>query len=234
MAPIRVVVADAQASARKRICRLLARYARIESVGEAGDADQVKAAVAKLKPNMLLLDASLFEELEPLETLLGKSPHTRILLLTEGSPGDEFARHIRAGAWGSLPKGEAKGVLAKAIKAVAAGEIWGKRTDISRAIEELAAVVPPVGRRASSLPSRLTPREVKIAELVARGCRNREIAERLRVSEKTVKNRLTLIFRKLACRNRAQLAALLMRSLWARPAGTSGPGTSGRPSPTSR
>ena len=101
--------------------------------------------------------------------------------------------------------------MAKALRTVAAGESWAGRKVVARVIEELAAIASRVERPQGGLLRGLTVRELRIAELVAQGRNNREIAAELRLSEKTVKNHLTRIFQKLGFRSRTQLAAYLLR-----------------------
>jgi len=196
---------------REGIRALLAREADLEIVAEAADGAQAQMLVEKFKPEILLLDPSLLRGPQALQTVRAKSPGTAILILAEVPPGEEFLDYIKAGAKGAIWKGDSGADLAKALRAVAAGEIWARRRVMTRVLEELSALAPRVERPQGAAPSRLTPRELKIAELVAQGCNNREIAETLRLSENTVKNHLTNIFQKVGCRNRAQLTAFLLR-----------------------
>lgn len=208
---IRVVIADDHTMFREGIRALLASEGDLEIVGEAADAAQAEKLVERLKPDILLLDTSLLRGPRVLLPIRAKSPTTEILVLTEGPPGDEFLEYIRVGAKGAIPKGETVGTLAKALRTVAAGEIWATRKIMARVLQDLSVLASRVERPQAALVSRLTQRELRIAELVAEGQNNREIAHKLSLSEKTVKNHLTNIFQKLGCRNRSQLTALLLR-----------------------
>lgn len=211
MPRIRIVIADDHAMLREGIRALLAREADLEIVGEAADGAQAQKLVEKFKPDILLLDPALLRGPQALQTVRAKSPDTEILILTEGPPGDEFLDYIKAGAKGAITKGETGADLAKALRAVAGGEIWARRKVMARVLEELSALAPRSERSQGAPVSRLTQRELKIAELVAQGCNNKEIADTLHLSENTVKNHLTNVFQKVGCRNRSQLTALLLR-----------------------
>lgn len=196
---------------REGIRALLAREADLEIVGEAADGAQAQKMVEKFKPDILLLDPALLRGPQALQTVRAKSPGTEILILTEAPAGDEFLDYIKAGAKGAISKGETGTDLAKALRSVAAGEIWARRKVMARVLEELSTLAPRVERPQGTLLSRLTQRELKVAELVAQGCNNKEIANTLHLSENTVKNHLTSVFQKVGCRNRSQLTAFLLR-----------------------
>ena len=211
MQRIRVVIADKHTMLREGIRQLLAHEGDIEIVAEAADGTEAERTVARLKPDILLLDHSLLRGLEALQTIRSKNPQTVILILTEVRSEEEFLRYIREGANGAISKMEPGAALAKALRVVAAGEIWAGRKVMARAVEELSALASRLERPQRAAAARLTQRELKIAELVAEGQNNREIAAKLGLSEKTVKNHLTSIFQKTGCRNRAQLTGLLLR-----------------------
>jgi two-component system NarL family response regulator len=211
MARIRVAIADDHTMLREGIRALLAREADLEIVAEAADGAEAQKIVEKFQPDILLLDPTLLKGPQALQTLRAKSQGTEIVILTEGPPGEEFLDYIKAGAKGAISKGDTGADLAKALRAVAGGEIWARRKVMTRVLEELSALAPRVERPQGAPVSRLTQRELKIAELVSQGSNNREIADTLRLSENTVKNHLTNIFQKLGCRNRSQLTAFLLR-----------------------
>jgi DNA-binding NarL/FixJ family response regulator len=211
MRRIRVVLADDHTMLREGIRALLAGEGDLEIVAEAADGVQTEKIVEKSKPDILLLDPALLKGPQSLQTIRAKSPATEILILTEGPPGEEILEYIRAGAKGALSKGETGATLAKALRTVATGEIWATRRLMARILQELSALASRVERPPAALVSRLTQREQRIAELAAEGRNNRDIADKLSVSEKTVKNHLTSIFQKLGCRSRSQLTALLLR-----------------------
>ncbi len=208
---IRVIIADDHAMLREGIRHLLDREHDLRIVDEAEDAAQVERLVARLQPDVLCVDQSLLAGVQTLRRIREKSPKTQILILTEGPSESDLLGYIKAGARGAISKRETGGVLVKALRTVAAGEVWAGRRVMARVIEELSTLATSVeGSHGVVLPP-LTQREVRITELVAQGCNNKEIAEKLRLSEKTIKNHLTNIYEKLGCRDRAQLMAFLLR-----------------------
>jgi DNA-binding NarL/FixJ family response regulator len=211
MDSIRVVIADDHAMVREGIHQLLRRQGDIEIVAEVSDEAQVEKVVENLKPDILLLDPSLFTGLEALRAIHEKSPRVRILILTKGPPEEELLGYLGAGAKGAISKKETSASLAKAIRVIAAGETWAGRKVIARVIEELSALAARVDRPKGVFAARLSPRELRIGECVAQGHSNRVIAEQLRLSEKTVKNHLSNIFQKLGLQNRAQLTAFILQ-----------------------
>jgi two-component system NarL family response regulator len=208
---VRVVVADDHTLLREGIRALLAREDDLEIVAEAADGVLAQKFAEKLKPDILLLDPLLLKGPQTLQRLREKSPKTEILLLTDSPAGEELMEYIRAGAKGAVSKGETGATLAKALRTVAQGEIWATRKIMTRVLQELSALAHRGERPQHPGTARLTPRELNIADLVARGCNNKEIAETLQLSEKTVKNHLTNIFLKVGCRNRAHLTAMVLR-----------------------
>jgi DNA-binding NarL/FixJ family response regulator len=208
---IRIVIADDQTLLREGIRALLAREGDIEIVADAADGAQAQKLVERFKPQILLLNPSLLKGIQVLQTIRRKSPQTEILVLTEGPPGEEFLEYIRAGAKGAISKKETGAALAKALRTVAAGEIWATRKIMARVLQELSALASRVEHPQRAIISRLTQRERRIAELAAEGQNNREIAAKLGLSDKTVKNHLTSVFQKLGFRNRTELTAFLLR-----------------------
>lgn len=209
MAPWSIVIAEPLALIREALRELLARDKDLAIVGEAADAVDVRAQAAKHRPDILLLDASLLRAELLLTDILGDSPATSILVLTEDD-GDAFLVDcLHAGAKGMVSKGANAATLIKALKAVATGHLWAPRRVMTDIVDDLRArATHRAGRHAVSL-SNLTPRERTIVGLIGRGQTNKQIAKSLAVSEKTVRNHLTAIYRKLRCRNRTQLAGML-------------------------
>jgi Response regulator containing a CheY-like receiver domain and an HTH DNA-binding domain len=209
MPRIRVVIADHPTMVREGIHELLAREDDLEIAAEADDEAQAERLVTELRPDILLLDSSLLISGPTLQTIREKSPQTKILILIKGLLGEGVLEYIKAGVRGVISKQERGAALLKAIRTVVAGELWLGRKMMERTIEALlafASVEHPQGRLC-----RLTQQELRIAKLVAQGWDNKEIAGTLCRSEKTIKNHLTTIFRKVGCRNRTQLAALLLQ-----------------------
>jgi DNA-binding NarL/FixJ family response regulator len=172
----------------------------LEIAGVARDEEEVRTLVTKSRPAVLLFD---YEGLGPsaelaIRRLRRTARGTRILVLAARSGDETLERILRAGAAGLVGKQQPFATLVRAIRAVAAGELWANRLATAHVVERLA-VPQPGGREPDE---RLTEREWEIVDAVGQGIRNKEIGKRLKISEKTVKSHLNNIFRKLRVDNR--------------------------------
>jgi DNA-binding NarL/FixJ family response regulator len=195
-----VVVAARPALFAELISMKLADEPDVRVAGLARDEEEARALILRERPAVLVFD---YEGLGPsselaIRRLRRASRGTRILVLATRSSIETLERVLRAGAAGLVGKQQPFATLVRAIRAVASGELWANRVAAAHVIEHLSAPSPAV----SSLDERLTRREWQIVEAVGQGVRNREIARRLKISEKTVKSHLNNIFRKLRVDNR--------------------------------
>lgn len=198
--PRRVAVAARPALFGEVLALKLGDEPGIEVTGVAADEDELRLLIARTRPEVLLFD---YEGLGPAAELAIRrvrrgSRATRILVLATRSSEETLERILHAGAAGLVGKQQAFATLVRAIHAVAAGELWANRVAAAHVVEHLAATPLPGGQ----LDERLTRREWQIVDAVGRGTRNRQIANSLRISEKTVKSHLNNIFRKLRVDNR--------------------------------
>jgi two-component system, NarL family, nitrate/nitrite response regulator NarL len=202
---IRVVIADDHAIFREGLRKLLEGAGDIAVIGEAGDGDETVRMLSKLKPDVLLLDLRMPNKdgLGVLEEMNGQSEQTRVILVTEGENEHDVVRAMRLGARGVVWKQSASALLLKSIRKVHAGEIWLDNRMTAELIDAFKKSSDSGARREKPL---LSPREREIVQLVAQGFRNREIAEKLFISEQTVKNHLHNIFDKLGVSDRLELA----------------------------
>lgn len=208
MGLIRVVIADDHAMLREGITHLLSRERDIKVVAHATADGELEGTVQKFKPDVLLVAPSCVKNLEHIRALHKKTPRLGILIVTPDPRKEELLGYLRAGAKGTISKRETGASLAKAIRAIIAGEVWIARKVTADIVEELAALTEQAERPERTLEEYLTPRELRVAERVARGFSNRGIAGDLGLSEQTVKNHLSNIYRKMGLQNRAQLGAL--------------------------
>ena len=172
----------------------------LEIAGAARDEEEVRLLLTRTRPAVLLFD---YEGLGPsaelaIRRLRRTARSTRILVLATRSGDETLERVLRAGAAGLVGKQQPFATLVRAIRAVAAGELWANRVATAHVVERLA--VPASGGREPD--ERLTEREWEIVDAVGQGIRNKEIGRRLKISEKTVKSHLNNIFRKLRVDNR--------------------------------
>lgn len=225
-AAIRTVIADDHTMLREGLRALLGAEADIDLVGEASDGPEALDIVQTLKPDVLLLDASLpsGDGIELLPELCERSPGTRAILLLGRPDEDMVVRALAGGARGCVLKSAPAVQLVEAIRAVFRGEVWAGQRVVTRLVEELARV----GRRLADLAPALavapegepplSRREREVVALIARGLSNKEIGAALCLSEKTVKSHLTRIFRKLRVDGRHQVAVHALRLDRRRPA----------------
>lgn len=185
----------------------LVQHPDIEIVGRAASENEVLNLVRKTHPAVLLFDYDGFEPSaeQAIRSLHRSERDTRILVLATVSTDETVERVLRFGAAGLVGKQETVATLARAIQAVACGELWANRRATAHVIE----VLSEPAREAA--PERLTPREWEIADAVGKGLRNKEIARRLKISEKTVKSHMNNIFRKLQVDNRFAVVLYTLR-----------------------
>jgi DNA-binding NarL/FixJ family response regulator len=206
-----ILLASPSAEIRRRWRLGLGRLA----TREARDRARLEKLVAELKPRVVLLDLALpgLRGAEDVVALQRLSPASRIVLLAATPSEPEGLVAFRAGARGYCHREIDPALLAKAVEVVQKGEIWAGRALISGLVEALAARTrqggPAAAARKTPRLAGLTRREREIALLVAEGGANKEIAERVGVTERTVKAHLTTIFRKLGVSDRLRLALLL-------------------------
>jgi DNA-binding NarL/FixJ family response regulator len=173
-------------------------------VGEATSGDEVVRLVDDLKPDILLLDL-LIPGMSGIDVLrrLGERHDVRAIVLTATITHSETAQALKLGGWGIVLKGSPSSLLFKSIRSVFEGQIWLGRQDMAAVVEALIDTTHPDRKQPAP---RLTARERDVLELVAAAARNREIAQKLSMSEDTVKHHLTNIFDKTGVSSRVELA----------------------------
>ena len=199
--PIRVLIVDDQAIVRKGICALLAEVQYVQVVGEAGDGEEAIAQAKDLNPDVILMDLVMPEVdgIEAIRRITSSQEGMRILVLTSFASDDKVFPAIQAGALGYLLKDSEPADLLQAIQQVHRGEPSLHPIIARKVLQEMQrpSQAPPT-------PDPLTDRELQVLRLVARGLGNREIAERLVVTEATVRSHVSNILGKLQLANRVQ------------------------------
>ena len=203
--PTRILIADDHAIFRDGLRKLLDDANDITIVGEASNGTECIKMLSKLKPDILLLDLRMPEKdgLSVLEEVNFDSLPTRVIVLTAAEDDRDVVRAMRLGARGVVLKQSASDLLVKSIRKVADGEIWLDNRMTAEVIDAFKKSAEAGQRREKPL---LSDREKEIVQLVAQGFRNREIGEKLFISEQTVKNHLHNIFDKLGVSDRLELA----------------------------
>ncbi len=200
-----LAIAIKPALLRDVLTRLLDTVPDVSVVGYGENEDQIRKVVRKLRPGVLLFD---YEAMGPngesmVSRLRRAAPATRILVIARRSSEENVEEVLRAGASGLVGKEEEFATLVRAIHAVSKGELWANRRTAAQALERLTDASTPVLALGS-----LTKRELEIADRVALGLRNKDIAQQLNISEATVKSHLNTIFRRLKIEGRVALAML--------------------------
>ena len=206
--PIRVLVVDDHAIVREGICALLARREDIQVVGEAADGNRAIDAVVRLDPDVVLMDIAMpgMNGLEATREIHARFPSTRILVLTQHENKEYILPLLHAGAAGYVTKDVRASELAEAIRSV-----FEKGGYLQPSIT--TAVVSAIAESPDSRDEQtiLTDREIQVVRLIAEGLINREIAERLGISVKTVDTHRGNIMEKLNVHNTAELIKYAIR-----------------------
>ncbi len=205
---IRVLVVDDHAVVREGLRAFLELQVGIEVVGEAADGEEALTAADRLRPDVVLLDLVMprLEGVRALRALRERLPGARVIVLTSFLDDDKLLPALRAGAAGYLLKNAEPQELVRAVRVAHAGEALLDPVVAARLVESLAA-----GEQDEPL-DRLTPREREVLVLIGHGFPNKQIAQRLDVSEKTVKTHVGRLLAKLGVDDRTQAAVLAVRA----------------------
>jgi DNA-binding NarL/FixJ family response regulator len=208
---IRVVIADDHPIVRDGLRRLLTLEEDIEVVGEAGDGRQTLDLVDELDPDVVLLDIRMpnMDGLAALQTLQSSHRRTKVVVLTASEDKNEFVQAMKLGCSGIVLKQTAPELIVKSIRKVFAGEIWLDSHTTAAVMRQFATATGEPAMGGSTKPrerSPLSTREREIVAFVAQGYKNKEMAEKMFISEQTVKNHLHNIFDKLGVSDRLELA----------------------------
>lgn len=208
MDKISLLIADDEPSFRSGLRALLDSADDMTLAGEAVNGEEVVRLAAMLQPDVILMDIHMpdaagagLNGIEAARRILRISPHIGILMLTMFEDDDSVFAAMRAGARGYLLKGALKAEMLRAIRAVASGEAIFSPAIAQRMMGYFANVRPTT--TADIFPE-LTEREREILDLIAQHLSNSEIAERLTLSPKTVRNHISNIFDKLQVADRAE------------------------------
>lgn len=220
MAAIRVLLVDDQTLIRQGIQTLLELEENIEVIGHAGDGQEALAQVERLAPDVVLMDVRMprLDGVAATRALTERHPDLGVIILTTFDDDEYVFEGLKAGARGYLLKDVSSEELAEAVHTVAAGQALIQPSITRKVVAEFSrlasggSAAPP---RATSdepssqqvnqaLPEPLTEREMEVLHELAQGHSNREIAERLFITEGTVKNHVSNLLGKLTVRDRTQ------------------------------
>jgi DNA-binding NarL/FixJ family response regulator len=203
---ISIALADDHAIFRDGLRRLLQLEPDFKIVAEAQDGTQVPDILRDHEPDVLLLDLKMpnLDGLSLLQRLQNQKIRTKIIVLTASDDEGEYVQAMKYGTSGIVLKQTATDLLIKSIRKVYDGEIWLDAKTTAAVMRQFASPNDPSPRDRDK--PRLSNREREIVALVAQGFKNKEIAERMFISEQTVKNHLHNIFDKLGVSDRLELA----------------------------
>ncbi len=239
MNPIRVLIADDHALWRQGLCRILELEGDIEVVAQAADGDEAVAMTKEVRPDVVLMDINMpgLNGLEATQMIKEEAPNTKILVLTIHADDEYVFKVLQAGASGYVLKDVDPSNLAEAIRTVNKGHAYLRSPLLEKVLEEFgrlsqarmetaaavewhsngsaSSAIGSLSRRTEpqeqGLLDRLTSREREILECIVGGQSNKEIAATLVISEKTVKNHVSNILRKLELADRTQAAIYALK-----------------------
>lgn len=206
--PTRILLVDDHSIVRAGLRMLIESQATMKIIGEAGNAADALALVAREQPDVVLLDLALGGDngLDLLPGILAAATKTRVLVLTGVTDTAIHRQALQLGAMGLVLKEKAADVLLKAIEKVHGGEVWFDRQLMGSV---LTTMTRPHRRTERDGDARniatLTARECEVVSLIGEGLKNKQIAARLSISEVTVRHYLTSVFAKLGVTDRLEL-----------------------------
>jgi DNA-binding NarL/FixJ family response regulator len=221
MAEITVLIVDDQGLMREGLATLLSLAPDLRVVGQAGDGIEAIALARQLRPDVILMDVQMprMDGVTATQTIRAELTQTQVIILTTFDD-DEYVRNgLRAGACGYMLKNTPSEHLAEAIHAAARGESPISPSIARKLVAEYARQSTPANRPAMvephpSSPDALSEREMEILRALASGMSNREIADKLFITEGTVKNHVSNILAKMSVRDRTQAVLKAKENGW--------------------
>jgi len=204
---IKILICDDQSLFREALRTLLSAFPDLEVVGEASNGEEAIRFTLTHSPDVVLMDLRMpvMDGVEATRRLNQLGKNTRVIVLTTFDDDETVFEGLRAGAVGYLLKDVSSEKLVEAIKTAYAGEYFLLPSITAKVVSEFSKISRPTKKLDSELmPEPLSPREIEVLKIVATGASNREIADKLFISEGTVKNHLSSILNKLGVRDRMQ------------------------------
>jgi DNA-binding NarL/FixJ family response regulator len=198
---VRVLVVDDQTLFRSGLTSLLAEDERVDVVGGAVDGADAVKQVTKVKPDVVLMDIKMpnLDGIEATRQIIELVPGTKVLILTTFETDSQVIQALKAGASGYVLKDSSAAAIVSSIVAVMSGERVMASAVANRVLEMLTGTATP-----KEFYDGLTNREIEILKLLANGMANKQIAYRLKISEKTVRNHVSNMYEKLGIYDRSQ------------------------------
>ncbi len=210
---IRILIADPHTMFRDALRCVLEMEPGMSVVGEASNGRETAEQVRRLHPDILLLDlaAPQLSGIDVLRTLSCDKDPVRTLIMVDGAANASVVLALKYGARGIVPKRTTSPLLFKSIRAVADGEYWVGHENILHLVDHLRDAAPAQEAQAARREGyHLTARELEVVTSIVDGATNKDIAQKLSISEQTVKHHLTSVFGKVGVSNRLELALFAM------------------------
>jgi DNA-binding NarL/FixJ family response regulator len=204
----KVLIVDDQTLFRSGLAKLLESDERIEVTGQASDGEEAVQMASRLQPDVVLMDLKMpkLDGVEATRKITAEHPGTRVLILTTFDAENHFIQALKAGARGYVLKDSEPDAIVSAILAVVSGESVMATPVADKVLEMLTGNVTP-----KEFYDGLTPREIEILKLLAAGMANKQIAYKLKISEKTVRNHVSNTYEKLGIYDRSQAVLYAVR-----------------------
>ena len=206
--PVRLMIVDDQSLFRAGLVRLLDEDPRVEVVGQAGDGLEAVKQAAKLKPDVILMDLKMpgQDGIEATRQINEADPTINVVVLTTFETDSQVIQALKAGARGYVLKDSTPDAIVSSIIAVMSGERVMAGAVANRVLDMLTGTSTP-----KQFYDGLTNREIEILKLLANGMANKQIAYRLKISEKTVRNHVSNTYEKLGIYDRSQAVLYAVR-----------------------
>jgi DNA-binding NarL/FixJ family response regulator len=205
---VRVLIADDQTLFRVGLARLLEEDPRVLIVGQAGDGAEAVKLAATLRPDVVLMDLKMpnLDGIEATRQIVANYAGVKVLLLTTFEADNHVIQALKAGASGYILKDSRPDSIVSSLLAVMAGERVMASAVANRVLEMLTGTTTP-----KEFYDGLTGREIEILKLLAGGMANKQIAYKLKISEKTVRNHVSNMYEKLNIYDRSQAVLYAVR-----------------------
>ena len=212
--PIRLLIADGHPIVLEGLRTVLGHQPTVQVVGEASDGMEAIEKTVSLDPDIVLMELKLprVDGLTVLRSIQARAGRSKVILFSSSENKEDFVEAMKLGCSGILSKDSAIGLIEKSIQKVYAGEIWLDSNTTAAVILQFAspsdfpAVHGATNGKSTSERAQLSQREREIIILIAQGYKNKEIAEKMFITEQTVKNHLHNVIDKLGVSDRLELA----------------------------